>query len=393
MATHGTYYSSIWSPDGTTYISDLSDFVSLECVLAEMQIGVITLTLPPSHDPTMYQRDSRVVVYRTPPQELASTITQRLGNTVWLLRRARRIVTRDLKESIQITCVHPNALLAARIVAYNEETAQAKKTAAADDMIKAVVRENFVSATDTARNWTSGLFAVEADAGAAPSVSKAFAHRTVLGVLQEIAAAGTAAGTYTGFEVVGMETTAFTLRTYIGQRGADRGLSSGQPLVLGVQYRSMNEVTLDENWMDMASYVYAGGGGRQDEQVVGTASDAALIAQSPYGRIEWWQNATQTNDIAILNSEAARALRERRPRQLFEGSVNDTEYATFGEEYDWGDRIVGEYARPGYFGLIDKRQFDCRVDPVRIRVDRTENQETGMIDETETLDIRLRSES
>lgn len=388
-----SHYINICSPDGI-WLDNLNDFTALECTLAELNIGTLTIILPATHDPTIYQRDARISYYRAPSANLSGGAYRLVGGTTWLLTHVTRKLGRDLKERVRLVCVHPNALLARRVVAYDEGTGQTDKAAAADDMIKAYVRENFVSATDTDRNWSSAIFSVEADVGAAPSVSKAASYRTVLTTLQEIAAAAAAAGTYTGFEITGGETGAYTLRTYIGQRGADRGSISNQPLVLSVGYGSMNEVELDDNWMDIASFVYAGGGGKKDERQIGTAANAALIAQSPWGRVEWFQNASGTADTAILDSEAARALRERRPRQLFTGDVADTEYATFGEEYDWGDRVVGEYSRPGQFvGFVDVRQFDCRVDPVRIQVGRTENMETGMLQETETLDIRLRSES
>lgn len=387
MASH---YLNIYSPDGI-YLDSLNDFTVLECTLAELNIGTLTIILPATHDPTIYRRDGRIAYYRAPSASLSSGAYRLVGGTTWLLAHVTRKLDRELNERVRLVCVHPNALLMRRVVAYDEGTSQADKTAAADNMIKAYVRENFVSATDTARNWSSSLFSVEADVGAAPSVSKAASYRTVLPTLQEIAAAAAAAGTYTGFEVTGGETGAYVLRTYIGQRGADRSSTNNQPLVLSVGYGSMNEVELDDNWMDMASFVYAGGSGKGDERPVRPASDAALIAQSPYGRIEWFQNAAQTDDATTLDSEAARALHERRPRQLFTGDIADTEYATFGEEYDWGDRVVGEYAPSRGFGFV--RQFDCRVNPVRIRVERTENTETGMLQETETLDIRLRSES
>lgn len=384
------HFLNIYTPDGR-HLDSLNDFESIECVLSELNIGTLVVTLPATHEASFYQRDARIAYERAPSADLSSGTPRLVGGTTWLLARVIRALNRDLQEKVRLVCVHPNALLARRVIAYDEGTSQADKTAAADNMIKEIVDENFVSATDTTRNWSSSIFSVEADTSAAPSVSKAASYRTVLMTLQEIAAAAAAAGTYTGFEVTGRESGAYMLRTYTGQRGVDRSSSGSQSLILSVVYGSMNEVILDDNWMDMASFVYAGGSGKRDERQIGTASSAALIAQSPYGRIEWFQNVAQTDDSTTLDSEAARALRERRPRQIFEGDVADTAYATFGEEYDWGDRVIGEYSPSTGFGFV--RQFDCRIDPVRIRADRTEDEETGEIHEAEVLDIRLRSES
>lgn len=387
----------IYSPDGR-YLDSLNDWVRIECTLAEMQVGTLVIELPPVHDAAIYQRDGRIAYRRLPAINNMSVIPRLVGNTTWLIARRQLMVDRDYNQRVRITCVHPNALLARRVVAYDEASAEAKKTALADNLIKAVVRENFVSATDTARNWGSSFFSVEADTSAAPSIDKEMSYHTVLQVCQEAASAGTAAGTYTGFEVYSpVEAGAYTLRTYTSQRGTDRSSSSGQAVTLGVAYGSLDDTELDENWLEMVSFVYAGGSGKKNRRVVQTAEDTTLTAASPYGRIEWFQNVSQTVDTAVLTSEAARALRERRPRLLFTGAVRDTAYATFGEEYDWGDRVVGEFTAPlvllGYSTGRPGQQFDCRVDPVKITVERGEIQETGEVTEVETLDIRLRSET
>ena len=364
--------------------------------MSEMGVGTLIIDGPPTHDPSLYQRDGRIA-YRRDTTPLQFSARMRLvGNTTWLIARRQLIVDRDQSQAVRITCVHPNALLARRVVAYAEASAEAKKTALADNMIKAIVRENFTAATDTDRNWSSAFFTVEADTSASASIDKEMSYRMVLQVCQEIAAAASA-GIYTGFEVYSpLETGPYTLRTYTGQRGTDRSSTSGQVLTLGVNYGSLGDTELDENWMEMVSFVYASGSGKQNQRIVQPTSDAALIAASPYGRIEWLQNVTQTSDTAVLLSEGARALRERRPRLLFTGAVRETEYATFMDEYDWGDRVVGEFPASfrahGFTWAAPTESFDCRVDPVKIVVERTEDRETGEIIEAEALDVRLRGE-
>lgn len=383
-------YCALYSPDGV-YLEPVNDFLELNCTLAEMQIGVLTLVFPGvAHDATKFVRGSRIAYYRAPTASLGGGVFRLVGNTMWRIVRRERKVNSRYEQLIRITAVHPNALLAHRVVAYDEESAQADKTGAADDIIKAYVRENFLTATDTDRNLAAARFAVETDVGAAPSVTKTGSYRTVLTLCQEIASAATQAGTYTGFEVFSpTETGAFTLRTYTGQRGTDRSSTSAAPLALGLTRGSLNTVELDEDWTQAVSFVYAGGSGKQDERVTGTASDTALIESEPYGRVEWFQSVGTTDDTASLDDEAARALRERRPRTVFTGDVIDTEAATFGDEYDWGDRVIGEYTD---LRVAHVQQYDCRVDPVRITIKREENEETGLFEEHETLDIRLRGE-
>ena len=386
-------YCALYSPEGV-YIEPINDFIYLDCTLTEMQIGALVLVVPGStgRDATQIPRGSRIAYYRASDASLGQGRYRLVGGTTWLVARRQRLVSKTYEQLIRITALHPNSLLAARVVAYDEESAEADKTGAADDIIKAYVRENFLTATDTARNLPAARFAVEANAGAAPSVKKAASYRTVLTTCQEIAAAAAAAGTYTGFEVFSpTETGAYTLRTYTGQRGENRSSTSTKPLVLTLTRGSLNSVELDEDWTEMVSAVYAGGSGKKSERLVSSpALDQALIDQTPYGRIEWFQSVSAVDDSTILDDEAARVLREKRPRTIFTGDVKDTEYATFGEEYDWGDRVIGEYTD---LRVAAVSQYDCRVDPVRITVTREQNQETGMFDEVESLDIRLRGEA
>ncbi len=389
---------TLWSPDGTQFLDDLSDFTTLECVLSEGNIGTLVLTLPPTHNYTNFRRDARIAYYRSPAAALTGgqPRLRLVGGTTFLLAgRKRAIDLVNHKETTSLIAVHPNHLLTRRVIAYDEGSAEADKSAAADNVIKAYVRENFTTATDTARNWASTLFTVDADLGAAPTVAKAASYRTVLNTCQEVAAAASGGGTYTNFEVIGAERGAFRLRTYTEQRGANRSSTSGKPLVISVAMGEFNGVELEENWMEIATAVYAGGSGRQDERLTTFVSDTALINESSFGWFEWFQSAGGTSDAGVLADEALRALREHRPRVVFSSAVKDTEFATFMEEYDWGDRVIGEYARPDPqgTGFVDVQQFDCRVDPVRIRVERSENPETGQQTEAETLDIRLRSEA
>lgn len=384
-------YCALYSPEGV-YIEPINDFVYLDCTLSEMQAGALVLVIPGvGRDAAQIPIGARIAYYRAPAAGLGNGVFRLVGQTTWIVMRRQRAVNRNYEQMIRITALHPNVLLSSRVIAYDEGTAEADKTGAADNIIKAYVRENFLTATDTARNLAAARFAVEADATAAPPVMKQASYRTVLTTCQEIAAAAATAGTYTGFEMFSpTETGAFTLRTYTGQRGTDRSSTGNNPLVLTLTRGSLNSVELDEDYTEMVSAVYAGGSGKKDErQVSSPALDTALISLFPYGRFEWFQSVSAVDDTAVLDDEAARVLREKRPRTIFTGDVKDTEYATFGEEYDWGDRVIGEYTD---LRVATVSQYDCRVDPVRITIERKENEETGVLEELETLDVRLRGE-
>lgn len=385
----------LYTPGGTL-LGQLGDFIKVDCVLAENAIGAIEVTLPMLYDDSFFQRDARLAFFRQPASDALRLVPRLVGNTVFLLVRRRKRQLQDGTWQQVITFVHPNHLLSRRIIPYNEGTSQALKTDLADDLIKAVIRENFTAATVTTRNWASSIFTVDVDTGGGATVRIEMSYRAVLETIQEVAAQSMTEGTYTGFEVSGRETGAMTFRTYTGQRGVDRSSTSGQPLIISAVDGSLTEVELDEDYTNAPSFIYALGQGALDERAVGTWENTTLTASSPWGRFELATNQSQTETTLMLEGVAKRRLWELRPRKTMTCRIVDTEQATFGEEYDWGDKIVAQFYTPFVFGTASGPFFDqrdARVDPVRITVDRVEDQETGEVSYVENLDIRLRSDA
>lgn len=395
------HYLALCTPGGVllTYL----DFIKIDCVLVENGIGAIEVTLPLIYDDSFFQRDSRLLFFRRAATETPGTFAKIVANTAFLLARRRKVQLQDGTWQQIVMFVHPNHLLSRRAIPYDEGTAEASKTDVADDLMKAVVRENFAAATDTARNWAAALFTVDADTGAGQTVRIEMSYRSVLDVLQEVCAqsAGDTSGSvdigthYVGFEVTMPQGGAATFRTYTKQRGVDRSRASGQPLIISANDGSLVEIVLDDDYTSVASYVYALGQGVADERAVGTDENTVLTASSPYGRTELVTNQSQTEVTLMLQGVARRRLWERRPRKAMTCRVAETVQATFGEEYDWGDKVVAQFYTPFVSGTATWTQFDerdCRVDPVRITVERVEDQETGEASYVETLDIRLRSD-
>jgi hypothetical protein len=96
-----------------------------------------------------------------------------------------------------------NDLLQRRIVAYRSASAEAQKNQEADDMMKAFVDENFVNATDAARNLDAALgFEIAGDQGGGPVIDYSAKFGQVLGVLQRISDTSAEEGTRVYFNVV-----------------------------------------------------------------------------------------------------------------------------------------------------------------------------------------------
>lgn len=360
-----TYQFSLATPFGVTLVPALI-YERAEYVLSEMQVGALTMRIPSRLYPLDYfARDYRLTIGRG----VAGRQPALEGDATWLIRRRRYLRDQRIYE---VTALHANHLLARRIVAYAAGSSQATKTGTADNLMKAVVRENLTAATDAARNLSSSLFAVQADTSAAASVSMSFSRDNVLATLQQLAQASATAGTYCGFEV---RTVAgvLTFVTYTGQRGVDRRAGSSSALIIGPDYRNLAETVIDEDWSAESTYIYAAGQGQGSARLEAMASSSAVIARSPFGRIEALKDGRNTADSTQLQDDADAALYAARARASLEGAILDAPQSTYGIHYGWGDRVTAQ---------VDSYQVDALIDPVHITVDQSGG---------EVRDIRIRS--
>lgn len=304
------------------------------------EIGALSLTLPAQIDPARLVADARCSVWRRTnggPAVLE-------GATQWLLAEYRESLGQSGERLLTLSFVDLLDLLAGRIVDAYAGSADASKTGAADDLIKAIASEQLGSgATGTGRDLSAYL-AIDPNYGAGASLTKSFARRNVLTVCQELAQASTLAGTWLSFDVVYVGgSVPFVLRTWTGQRGADRryGVSS-DPLVLGPGFGSLSTASYSESWRDEATVVYAAGQGEADARAVESAiADARLIA-SPFRRREALRDARNTASSAGLQDEADTELRNRRPRITIEATAQEAVGATFGVDYDYGDLLTAD---------------------------------------------------
>lgn len=334
---------------------------TLDYTARENQPSVLKLTLPNVSDPALFQWDYRIELSRTvtgAPQLLDVLLIDRVTVEPWQLT---------------IEAGGLLGLLGRRIVAYpaSDTASYSNKTAPADNMMKAIVRENLGTlATDTTRSWSS-LISVAADVSAAPSTTRAFAYANVLDTLQKLADESAQNGTYLVFDVVPTgDGSTFEFRTYTGQSGVDRRLTTNNGLLLDPELGNVVDTTLDRDYTGIRTYLYAGGQGQQNERTIATASDLTMTALSPFGRVEDFSDARNSNDVNAIQAEAKSALRAAAYRLRFSGTLVEQDGATFGEDYGLGDLVT-----VSAFGT----QFDCRIDNVSI----------ALRDEQETVTSKL----
>lgn len=344
----------------------IEDFESLEYARKVNEVGFIRFTLPDKYR-NLLQPENRVEVWRS----VGGGPLYLEGETIWFLRKPVWSFSSDSKYTYSAEGFDAVTLLKRRVVIYYADSAQAKKTAAADDMMKAIMRENFGSlsvnrltggsdAASQARDISASYLSTQADVTLAPSITLGFAYREVLGILQDIAAASATGGTYLAFDVVATGgTPPLEFRTYTGQRGTDHSALASGMVLLDPEQGNLADAQLAFDYTNEANFVYAGGQETGADRVFQSSSDATRIALSPYNRIESFTDSRNNSDANGVQADANAQLRAMRPQILFNATLLDTPRYQYGLDYKFGDVLLAQYL--GY-------QIACRVEAIHVSV-------------------------
>ena len=241
---------------------------------------------------------------------------------------------------------------------------QTTLTDSADDLLKAIFKDQFLADAIAARDLTAvaGGVTVEGDNAAAPSQTKEFNHKNVLEVMQEIAQASKEAGTPLYFDVVpviGSVTTGllgFKFETFIGQRGSDRTFDSNNPVYIGPDWENLTNGELIYDYSNEINFVTVLGKGDGPAQETRTRSDPTRMASSIWNRREGIKNATNAaiGDTAALDAEGDAFLSENKPKITFTGDIQETKSFRYGYNWFHGDRVTIQYADFEADASIDK---------------------------------------
>jgi len=267
-------------------------------------------------------------------------------------------------------------LLRRRIVAYKADTAQASMTDQADDMIKAIVKDNLGSDAIAARNLTSvgGGFTIQADLADGASITKAFSHKNVLEICREIAAASAQAGTEVFFDIIPTATNtgtgglAFQFQTFTGQRGSDRTADSDTPAFVGTSWGNLQNGSLESDYSDEINYGYVLGQGDESSRETAEVTDAVRSGMSIWNRCEGTKDArnTEQGDTAALTGDGNTYLAENMPKFRFGGDIVETPAFRYGRDFFHGDRVTAAYG--GYM-------VDCLISTVTVSRDSEGNEQ------------------
>lgn len=246
-------------------------------------------------------------------------------------------------------------LLERRIVKYTAGSAEASKTANADNMMRAIVRENFGSGAGAGRDWSSNL-SVEADTSLAPSVSKSFAWRNVRAVLDDLceASAQNASPIRLFYDIPYESSSGFVFRVYTGQRGTDRRLM----MTLDSAAGDVQDARLSRDYAGEKTYAIVGGQGEGAGRTLVYVEDTARYDGSPFARQEVFVDARNYTSSTGMSDEGAAALYDARRLVTFAGQINTGAYE-YGKDWEFGDRL---------YVMHEGVRVDCIVHSVAIRL-------------------------
>lgn len=361
----GMRYELVWQDHFGARKGVIQAFRGLEYVKAQNKIGSLVFELPRG----LYQYDEFSVgdifeIWR----EKGGTLELQNG-TAYFLQDWEFVTDQSGEEFIRLVAFDANWVLDTAVVLAKSTSAEADKTDYPDDMMKAIVLEQLGSSAVTERQKLA-VAPDLSDGGAA--ITKAFAYRNVLAVLQEICeVAQEQNDVWLGFDVVRTAPGTFEFRTYTTQRGINHSRSSGDPRLVGRQYGNLSEATFGTYHANERNYVIVGGQGEDLDRVLVYRSSDDRVNASKWNRREYFKDSRDDDTTTALEADGDAALDEFKPKQVLTGTLHDTPGMQYGIHYGFGDILTAEA-----FGF----QVDCHVEAVRVKVDQIKG---------EQLDVKL----
>lgn len=291
----------------------------------------------------------------------------------------------DGEEVFSLAGYDQNHLLTRRFVAAYADSAQAKMTNYADDMMKAVVTDSLqddAPPTPTAGTRAWGDLTVQAPASAGPSLTLAFAWRPLLtlsggGVLTQIADAAREAGTEVFYRLaltnVSTSGVRYEFRTFIGQPGYNR-TSGPRKVTFDAAAGTLADWSLFYDYSEEVNYVYALGRGDKADRNVQQRYDAARMKASYWGRCEGIAEARMMELDAGVQAAGDGALTEGRPRARLVGTPVSRPGQAIGRHWGVGDRVIA---------VAKNQRFEAIVWSQIVSQD-----EDGKVSDTARLEVR-----
>lgn len=236
-------------------------------------------------------------------------------------------------------------ILDTRIVDADAGSAAASLTDNADDAMKTYVTNALGSGAVAARS-RSAYLAIQESTGKGPTISIPESNARLLKALQDCAANAFSKGTPVYFDVVPTASN-LQFRTYVNQLGKDVTDS----VTLSLEAGTLKNPRLRQDWRHEVTYVYAGGRGTKGQRKVVEGEDATRSGASIWSRRETFISAGYVDPENMdqqLDSVVDQGLYRGRPRREFTGEIVDQPDNRFGVHWDFGYKLMAEYAAESY---------------------------------------------
>ena len=374
-----TQYQLWFSDEQGTRISPVTDYASFEYtkVVGDVDIGIFVF---PYKDQTYIKEgaiDRRVTVLRAPAGWGLR------ADFVGFLRDWEFTTSASGQTYVSVIAYGPNHLLKRRHIAYYAEETETKIAAVEiDDVMKQIVRDNFITNADysgtpsPSRSISGYGFSVASDLTAGPTTSKDVSWTNVLDTLQDLQADSKTQGNEVFFGVVPVNENLLVFQTWTGQPGSDRTQATGTtPMVFSLENSNLARPKRSVKSSDEITFMYGLGRGKNNARITQTASDTTRLGKSVLNRLEGAVDTGEELNAPTL-AAAQRELSFSRPTDNLTGTLLNAESTPYGIPGGWnlGDKVTANYVR---------RQYDVIVRSVRVKVDE---------DGKETVEARIESE-
>jgi len=342
------YFVKIKTPYNIPVLN-VNEFYKLELFRSEFGIGSLYVDFPLKEFMSQnIATEWRLEVYR---RTVGGQLV-RVGDTQWIVKLVRYKADEQNETYLHILAYDAMYLLDKRIVAYVNGTSYTSKTMPADDMLKAIVRENLGSlATDYHRDLSDWLI-VEADSSSAPIVTKSeFGMQKVMPILNDICQLSEAAGTYLSYDIVYDESIGkLVFKTYAQQRGANHGSNSPAPIYLShhtdpvnVMGSGLNYASIEIDATDERSYIYSGRQAQEANVIFEEIGNEIALNTGPFARTEDFITTGESVEYNDVMTEAHAWLQEKFRNLILNAHLEETNDMQFGIDYNFGDVVALRY--------------------------------------------------
>jgi hypothetical protein len=264
-----------------------------------------------------------------------------------------------------------NNLLARRTIAYRDGTTYARKSGAAETVMKEYVEENCGPSATTANNrLLDGVitgFTVDGDGGIGDTWEGDRAGKLVIEALEEIANFASI-----DYQVVGTGNATYEFRTYAGQLGEDKttvgldpttGLNGAgnSPFIFSAAHGNVSSASLTIKNRETANAVLVYGQGEGLTRLISVRTDATAIAATPIAQREVMRGGGSQATAPELNDMGDEWLEKKQRATEFNFVPLDVPGSLYGLHYVLGDKVTGK---------LGDYEGDKRITSVTVTVSR-----------------------